>query len=83
MTVNMHKNFMKGENSSYINDNLDKTPSFEVRAEGNYSHSTETIGLLYQEQVFTMSVYLYNARSIVPMSYRHLYTLNSHTLCAL
>ena len=32
---------MKGENS-YINDNLDNTASFEVRAEGNYSHSTET-----------------------------------------
>ena len=44
MTVNVHKNFMKGENS-YINDNLDNSASFEVRAEGNYSHSTETIGL--------------------------------------
>ena len=40
MTVNVHKNFMKGENS-YINDNLDNTALFEVRAEGNYSHSTE------------------------------------------
>ena len=52
MTVNVHKNFMKGEK---LNDNLDNSASFEVRAEGNYSHSIETRAAVPGTS-FTMSV---------------------------